>query len=485
MKKTITRKLFLTLLLTSLVLVSGMYAFMQWSFDHGFIRYVEQREQQVIDGLVEELALVHAADGGWEALAASPHRWLQLVMSVHGHPIRGKRLEGLLERMRPGEWPPGEPPRAPRGFPTPLELRVRLLDAARQVVYGRPEEPLGALALHPIREDGAVVGYLGVREDEAALSLSHDLRFAEQQNQAFLLIALAMLLVSAGLALPLARYFVSPIRSLTRATRQLASGDYSPRIDHRADDELGQLARDFNHLAHTLGRNEALRRQWVADISHELRTPLAILRGEIEAVQDGVRSLDAGAVESLHQEVLHLTRLVDDLYELSMSDIGALDYRKEPLDLGAAARTAIEGLAQAFGGKAIRVETRGLDDGAAIVDADPDRLEQLLANLLQNTLRYTDPGGTARLSLATAAGRAELVLEDSAPGVSAAELPRLFDRLYRTEGSRNRESGGTGLGLAICRNIAEAHDGTLTAAPSDLGGLRIVLDLPLLDEKKP
>lgn len=479
LKKTITRKLFLIQLLTSLVLVSGMYAFVQWSFDRGFIRYVEQREQQLIGGLSEQLAADYAAHGGWESLRTSPRRWLQLVLSSVGHPVQGDRFERILARLHEDEWPPKKLPQPPPGLPQPLELRIRLLDAGQQVVYGRIDEPIAELKLYPISNAGAVVGYLGMRADEVSFAVGHDLQFAEQQNESFLLIALVMLVISTAIAMPLARYFVNPIRAVTNATRRLATGDYSPRIIHKTDDELGQLARDFNELAHALSRNEALRRQWVADISHELRTPVTVLRGEIEAIRDGAYALNTEAMESLHEETLHLSRLIDDLYELSMSDIGALDYYKVPLDLGAATIDVLEGLERVFEAKSIRIESHGLDDARSIIHADPDRIAQLLSNLLQNSLRYTDDGGLVRLTVGVQEGRVRLTLEDSAPSVSDQDLPRLFDRLYRADSSRNRKVGGTGLGLAICRNIVEAHEGTIVAEVSTLGGLCIRVELPL------
>lgn len=482
----ITRKLFFSQLLIALLLVSGMYFFVQWSFDRGFIRYVYERESQLTESLVNELSHIHTTEGGWQKLAASPERWLRLVTSVVGPPLTGERLERRVQRLREMGWPPRHSPPPSAGLPTPLEWRIRLLDAQRQMIYGREDEPLSKMDLHPIKNDsGEILGYLGVQQDDAAFSAARDLQFSRQQNQAYLVIALITLLVSAGVAMPLAHHLVGPIRDLTLATRRLASGDYTPRIDHQSNDELGQLARDFNELALTLNRNESLRRRWVADISHELRTPLAILLGEIDAIRDGVYALDENALNSLHQEALLLSRIVNDLYELSMSDIGALDYHKVAVDLGAAARDALEGVVSPFSDKSIRIDTEGLGgEPRAIVYADPDRLDQLLSNLLQNTLRYTDAGGHVRMTLTRKGDTARLVLEDSAPGVSESELPKLFDRLYRADSSRNRKTGGTGLGLAICKNIAEAHSGSLAATLSALGGLCITLELPLMPEEQ-
>ncbi|WP_303579436.1 ATP-binding protein [Amphritea sp. 1_MG-2023] len=471
-------------LFISLVLVSGMFLFVQWYFDRGFIRYIDEREQQLTDSLVEELSMIYTTDGGWQALSTSPKRWLQLVTSVTGAPLMGERLEHRAERLRQEGWPPRNIKPSPAGLPVPMEWRIRLLDAQSAMIYGPKDESLSDMERRPIRgNNGAIVGYLGLSKDQGVFSAAHDLQFSEQQNQAYFIIALFMLLLSAGVALPLAHHLLRPIKDLTLATRRLASGDYSARIQHQSNDEIGQLACDFNELALTLSQNEALRRRWVADISHELRTPLAILLGEIDALRDGVYTLDDNALSSLQQEAQLMSRLINDLFELSMSDIGALDYHKVALNLGAAARDAIEGFASGFAEKAIVIETAGLDETQAVVFADPDRIDQLLSNLLHNTLRYTDANGCARMTLMQRDKRVYLTLEDSSPGVQAAELPKLFDRLYRADSSRNRKTGGTGLGLAICQNIAEAHSGSLTAAPSSLGGLCFTLELPLITEE--
>ncbi|AKH20384.1 ATP-binding protein [Sedimenticola thiotaurini] len=480
---TITRKFFFIQLLIALILVTGMYLFVQWSFDRGFIRYIDEHENQLAESLVIELSAIYAEDGGWDKLAAFPERWLQLVTSSVGLPLTGDRLRHRAERLMENGWPPRHLPHPPAGLPQPFEWRTRLLDAEQRMIYGPRDQPLRELELRPIKNpDGKVVGYLGVERESAMFSAARDLQFSRQQNKAYFVIAVIMLLISAGIAMPLAQRFVDPIKKLTLATRKLASGDYSPRIDHQTNDELGQLARDFNELALTLSQNESLRRRWVADISHELRTPLTVLLGEIDALRDGVYELDRNSLNSLHQEAQLLSRLVNDLYELSMSDIGALDYHKVPVDLGAAARDVLEGLTQAFEDKSIQMETAGLDESRTIVYADPDRIDQLLSNLLQNTLRYTDDGGRVRLTLARKGDLVRLQLEDSAPGVTPAELPKLFDRLYRADSSRNRKSGGTGLGLAICKNIAEAHGGALKAESSALGGLSLTFELPLMKE---
>jgi two-component system sensor histidine kinase BaeS len=216
----------------------------------------------------------------------------------------------------------------------------------------------------------------------------------------------------------------------------------------------------------------------VADISHELRTPLAVLRGEIEAVQDGVRQLSSQTLDTLHGEVMRLERLVGDLYELSLSDIGAMQYRKTQIDLLEVLQQSLEAHRAQFAEKGLTLLPAPHRPAKLPMLGDPERLSQLFTNLLKNTLRYTDCGGQLRISIEVRDGWVQLNFQDSAPGVPEKALPRLFDRLYRVESSRSREHGGAGLGLALCKNIVEAHDGTIDARPSPLGGLWIAINLP-------
>jgi two-component system sensor histidine kinase BaeS len=230
-------------------------------------------------------------------------------------------------------------------------------------------------------------------------------------------------------------------------------------------------------MAVALERNEKTRRQWLADISHELRTPVAVLQGEIEALLDGVRPINPEAVRSLHGEALRLHRLVDDLYQLALSDLGALVYRKENFDLGDILTDCIETFRPRFEEKKIALRAADALEGF-IVFGDAQRLHQLFANLFDNSLKYTDARGELRLSASRAAGFVTVVLEDTAPAVPEGQLDRLFERLYRVDVSRSRASGGSGLGLSICKNIAEAHGGTISAGLSNLGGLSITVTLP-------
>ncbi|VVE03213.1 ATP-binding protein [Pandoraea anhela] len=280
-----------------------------------------------------------------------------------------------------------------------------------------------------------------------------------------------------AIALRVAQRLLVPVTPLLEATHRMAMGDYSVRAPTAGADELARLAVDLNRLADTLARNDQLRRNLLADISHELRTPLSILRGEIEAMEDGVRPLTQDALASLRVEISQLSKLIDDLYELSLSDVGALTYEFAPVDMTERVATSVAAFRDWFEAKGIALDVH-LPDDTLIVDGDLHRLTQLIGNLFENSLRYTDGGGAVRVYLSSAQAQLHLEIEDSAPGVPDEALPRLFERLFRVEVSRSRRSGGAGLGLALCKHIVEAHGGQIVARHSPLGGLALSITLP-------
>jgi two-component system sensor histidine kinase BaeS len=179
----------------------------------------------------------------------------------------------------------------------------------------------------------------------------------------------------------------------------------------------------------------------------------------------------------LQSEVSLLSKLIDDLYELSLADVGALSYRMLPVDVGGIAEQAVDTYRERFGSRRLRVET-AIDANGCVIEGDAQRLTQLMSNLLENTLRYTDPDGVVQVSVRAEGNNVAVECQDSAPGVPAQYLPRLFDRLFRVDPSRSRESGGAGLGLAICQRIVESHRGTIQAMSSPLGGLRVRIVFP-------
>lgn len=467
-------RLFFAFLVTACCAIISMFVVTRISFERGAFRYIHGVEKERLDQLAQVLTGLYAENSGWGFLERSPTLWKELVADI-------REAIPFTPRPRHGdESPEDDPP--PLGEPPPpkggrdFEKRVLLFDANNIQLRGLPGPWSPAPLLVPIDVAGQRVGALGL----VSPKMLNDLRirhFVREQHHILIVTALCIAAGAALLSLPLSARMVRRIMTLAGATNRLASGQYDIRVETDSGDEMGQLARDFNRLAQTLESNEQLRRRWVADISHELRTPLAVLRGEIEAVQDGVRPLAPQTLEVLHGEILHLSRLVEDLYELSLADIGALTYRKQELDWAQLVGQMVESYREQLADHGVGLRFTAAEQPMPLF-GDQERLRQLLANLLQNTLRYTDEGGQLDVCLQAHGAGYHLRLADSAPGVPEEALPRLFDRLYRVEGSRNRAHGGAGLGLALCKSIVEAHSGTIEAAASSLGGLEITIDLP-------
>ncbi len=477
MHKSIRFKLFLTFLLTTLLVVAGMYMFMRWSLDKGFTEFIETRQRERVESLIEGLNEYYAMTGSWEPLAGNKRLWIQLLMQSDNHHHRPPApwMEKALAEPT-DKWPPDWRDTHGKKRYTPLELRVMLLRSDKSIIFGR-REALPQLVLHPIHYKEQIVGFLGLLPGKPVNQLG-EILFMERQAKSFVWITLLMIALSAGLALLLAYTLVRPLKRITAAAKELAVGRYNVRLPVESGDELGQLARDFNEMAAALEQSELARRRWVADISHELRTPLAVLSGELEALQDGVRPLTLEAVDSLSGDVMRLNRLTEDLYQLALSDQGALTYRKTLTDPVAILKEDLAALMPEFTSKQLSVNLSGNPPGAVSLYADPDRLSQLFRNLLKNSANYTDCGGRLEINISKRGDRLLIDLSDSAPGVASQELPKLFDRFYRVESSRSRNHGGAGLGLAICSNIISAHNGIIKAQASALGGLAIHIELP-------
>lgn len=474
------QRLFLAFALLSGLALFGFAAWQEQSFRHNFLGYLNETTLQRLAPAAQRLAHAYAEHDSWDFLREDPPRFGELIEPGPGRPE--SRPPGPRDRPPPppeGYPPPpgshGDPHGPPPHGPPDLMTRLLLLDAAGERVAGNPRVPPDADAI-PIVLDDRRIGTLRVAP-LPRVSGATDVAFAQTQLHSAVLAGLVVLVGALLLALTLARWLLAPVRALADGTRALADGDYARRLPTTRSDEFGALSRDFNHLAVTLEQHRQARRQWGADIAHELRTPLSILRGEIQALQDGVRPFSAQALESLQAECARLGSLIDDLYQLALADAGALEYRFESLDLAECVREAAELQRRACADSGLELET----DIAAVprVRADARRIAQLLDNLLANARRYTDAPGRIRVALDASARCARLVVEDTAPGVAVGALPHLFERLYRVESSRARDAGGAGLGLAICRAIVDAHGGRINAHVSPLGGLRVVAELPL------
>jgi two-component system sensor histidine kinase BaeS len=468
------------------------------SLDRGFKTFLERQEAMVLQNVAPTLTALYERRGDWTFLHDSPNAWQRIwrfSLSPGGPPENAGPNAGLNAgpnagpnagqrggRGRPADAPWADEAVGPaaqlRWLRSPdrqlLRERLFLLDAAHAHVAGAAVDRWQDLPLEALTVDGEVVGWIGFRPmgnvlpPDAAGFLSGQLRITA--------LALAVaLLFAAALAWWLARTVSRPVQRLGATVARLSEGEYAARAGRHGGDEIGALARRVDALAETLERNRTARQRWIADIAHELRTPVAVLKGEIEAVADGVRRADGPMLASLGEEIDHLAGLVNDLQALALADAGALNIVKEPLRLAALIGQVAEPFRARLAERGIALDL-DLDPEVALT-ADPQRLRQLLHNLLENSVRYVEQDGRVRLTLRDEGGPL-LLLEDSGPGVQEAHIGQLFERFYRVEGSRSRATGGAGLGLAICRNIVEAHGGRITASHSALGGLAVRIELP-------
>jgi two-component system sensor histidine kinase BaeS len=376
-------------------------------------------------------------------------------------------------RPFPREGEPGPGPRLP-GEGHPLH-GLALVDKESMPVAGRTmpgEEPAFT---QPVVVDGVTVGSLQRLMPPIP---GPEAQFQEQLLRTGWIVAGIALLLAAATAFPMARGLLAPIRRLAEGTRRLAARDYGTPVPVHSDDELGQLTRDFNRLTETLEGAEQARRGFLADVSHELRTPISILRVELEALQDGVRQPTPEALQSLRAEVGSLEALVNDLYNLAVADLGPEAYRFESVDVAALARSTAAAFSERLFARSLALDASGIGAAPVLARGDARWLGQVLRNLVENAIRYTDEGGRVRIAASRQGDDAVIDVMDSAPGVPPDLLPRLFDRLFRVEPSRSREHGGAGIGLALCRSVVQAHGGRIEAMASPLGGLWIHVVLP-------
>jgi signal transduction histidine kinase len=288
-----------------------------------------------------------------------------------------------------------------------------------------------------------------------------------------LAIAIALLLTFI-----LSRRILAPVKALTGATRQFGKGDFSSRVNSNDKGELGELARSFNSMADNLERTERLRRNMVADVAHELRTPLSNLKGYLEAISDGVVKPDEATISSLTEEASSLSRLVEDLQELSLSDAGELKMIVQPEDISRLIKETIIALQPKAAAKNIELSA-DLPAVLPPVNIDSHRIKQVLNNLLDNALAHTGKEGQINVTAREQEGKIYVSVADTGEGIPPQDLPLIFERFYRVDKSRARATGGSGLGLTIAKRLVEAHGGTIEVKSIQGQGSTFTFSLPV------
>ena len=312
-----------------------------------------------------------------------------------------------------------------------------------------------------------------------------------QQEEAFLAsvhhsllwVGLAILLVGLAVSYLLARSITVPLRNLSRATEQIEQGNFDQQVSVATKDEIGHLGMVFNRMAETLATNNNMRRQLFANIAHELRTPLAIIQGNIEGMIDGVIEPSKEQLSSLHEEAVRLNRLIKDLRDLSLAEVRQLALEKTLTDINQLVTRTMIMLKPMSDAKQINIET-ALAEGLPEVEIDADRISQVFYNIIVNAVRYSPEQGVVKVTtaLTSEAGKQYLKISftDDGLGISAEDLPYIFEHFYRGDKSRDRKSGGSGIGLAIVKQLVEIHGGRVVVT-SKLGeGSTFIVLLPVM-----
>ena len=489
----------LSLLLTAAVVLAvlAVGGLSLWNLRSGFGEYLRLRDDEQLTRFVQLLERRAAADPSMNWLRGNREAQRDLMDELMGRPPQ-RRAGTLAAPMdEPGEGPPGRRPPPPgmgMGRPPPpprppeagnIAERVLIRDVRGDWLAGRRQPPHLARTVRAVQVNGADVAFVELSAEPEPEGM--DARFLQRQTTGLLLTGLGTIALALLAAWWVAGHWSRPLRQLQLATHRIARGEAGVRIavpgtpgtSHSGAVEIDELVTDVNAMVVALAKLEASRRHWIAQISHELRTPLAVLRGEMESIEDGARQPTPAVMASLREEVAQLTRLVDDLHTLAVADLGQLPCHFTAGD----ANTALARMVRRFETRAGQLGLAlAIQPAAHAISAHWDfgRVEQLLSNLLENSLRYTRAPGEVKVHWRVLGDVLQLTVEDSAPGVTASQLDQLFDPLFRVDSARTRTGQhGSGLGLSIVRAVAQAHGGTVSANASRLGGLAIQVSLPL------
>jgi signal transduction histidine kinase len=450
--RSLTLKLTLAFLFVGLLGAVLVAVFVGVRTQREFDQFISDRYQQ---NLVAELASYYQEKGSWEGLAAI-----------------GLRLEDQA------------------GHPRYARAPVALVDNSQTVVLGsrryRVGQQLSQAELRrslPVTVDGQTVGAV-------VLDLPVDLTprdpyspedaFLARVNQAIIFGALGATVIALALGVLLARAISQPVKELTEGTQRVASGELGHQVPVRTQDEIGELAVSFNRMSADLATANQLRRQMTADIAHELRTPLSIILGYSEALSDGKLQGKTAIYDAMYGEAQLLSHLVDDLRTLSLADAGELALNRSLISAGECIERTAASHAELAVQRGIRLEVQLAPD-LPLVNADRERIAQVLANLVSNALRYTPAGGVITLAAARSGDRVLLRVSDTGPGIEPEHLPYVFKRFYRADDSRPA-NGESGLGLAIAKSLVEAHGGTIQVESEPGHGATFTVALPAARE---
>jgi len=430
--------------LVILVTIGAVLFFINQATQDEIRRFGERVDQMRADRMEIELSRYYVVKGDWDGIQPFVEQWSNLygqrivLTDTNGIVVadsEGDLLGGLYDPDLPGR---------------PLSLPWQA--GAIGTLYITPESSLevGLISLQVLFK---AIGFFFIWGGLIAVAIAVIITFF------------------------LSRRILAPVEALTSAAKRLGRGDFSQRVQVKDRSELGELANTFNSMANDLERAEQLRQNMVADVAHELRTPLSNIRGYLEAIRDGVMGPDADTIRSLDEEAALLSRLVDDLQELSLAEAGELKLVCQAEDIGELIKQTVDGAKAQAMAKGVSVSI-DLPDKLPLVNIDSHRISQVLRNLLENAVAHTAKGDAITVSAKQQENYVEVAVNDTGEGIPVEGLPNIFERFYRVDKSRARVTGGTGLGLTIAKRLIEAHGGKIEVE-SELGkGSRFSFTIP-------
>ncbi len=446
-------RLFLSFLLVIVVAVGAVAFFVSRTASGEVNQYVTRSRAERLTRVEVLLAAYYVEEGSWTGVEGV----VQQVGQLYNERMVVVDQQGLVVADTRGVTTVGQ-----RESAKPSDIMIPI--AADEARFGTlvvspqgqgPPPPPGAVA----------------PADTSASSLSSSI------DRYLLWGGLLGVVVAAAATFFLSRRILRPVESLAQAARGLSRGDLSQRVNVRSKDEFGELANAFNAMAQDLERTEQLRRNLVADVAHELRTPLSNVQGHLEAIRDGLLPPNPVTLDSIYEEVLLLARLVEDLQELTLADAGQLTLLRQPADVVEIVRRAVAAAQPPASAKGLTLEAT-LPDHPATAEVDPERIGQVLRNLLSNAITHTSAGGRVTVNLNDDSDEMRISVADTGAGIPSEDLPYVFERFYRVDRSRVRATGGAGLGLTIAKRLVEAHGGKI-GVESEVGkGSRFIFTLP-------
>ncbi|KJR45483.1 Two-component sensor histidine kinase [Desulfosporosinus sp. I2] len=456
-------KLFLSTLIIAIITLTFSMLSVNFVFKQQFTDYLTQANEATLEQLPSRLSALYQSKGSWDPTSLNevthslPMGTIVTLTDLNGKLIAtlSNTMEDMMQRQ--GEMGMGMGMGMSMSSYSPTSWKTKTF-----TVSG----PLGTLATAQVRYPAT-----------AQILNPQDVRFQSAVFRSLLFAGGLALLFGIILSYFTSRRLVAPLRRLTQAANRIGHGHLDERVSVRSKDEVGQLANAFNGMTDNLNRQETLRKQFTADIAHELRTPLTSIKSYIEAFQDGVLPANPENLSSIHEEIDRLVDLSSDLKDLNVAEMGALTLILEPVDLTHLLEKVIHSLHPLIQEKELTLNWSAPEESVT-TSGDGRLLTRLFYNLVHNAYRYSDVGGRVTITLTQTQDSAEIRIKNTGIGIPEDDLPYIFERFYRADKSRTRETGGTGIGLALVHQITVLHQGTITVQSNVGQETEFIVKLP-------